>query len=372
MRAGVAVIMVVTCFFPGLARTQPETKGADIVPEVSVHPDIMTVMQLPDTVVRARTLHRDEFRVGFFASRIYVQPRSDTPAGTEALLEVETRTQQRTIRLRVVEHAADAAQVFPVRAPEAEHGAPDTQPVAPPEAAPTPSTPPSVPGAPEQPRLPDPDPASAVEPTASADPRTTPAAHGRPLALSIHAVVALAGATEIESAGYEPEDARQPHHTLGVRLAAAPRDDRWSLEASISGAWPAAPTRHSKQDGEQNEPLRHEALTVSGPSLLAEVGMRARFGITLMPTAYAALGLRAHFREVEAIITVPGQPDEPPQLRRKEDMPLGGVLTLGLGLQYRAGGVLLGLDLHLRQGVPADYRSVEAALSVGFCLDRGE
>ena len=49
-----------------------------------------------------------------------------------------------------------------------------------------------------------------------------------------------------------------------------------------------------------------------------------------------------------------------------------GVLTLGLGLQRRAGNVLLGVDFQIRQGVPADYRSVEALLSVGFFLDQGE
>lgn len=367
MRAGVAVIVAVTCSLPGPARTQPDTVGADVVLDVSVHPDIMTVLQLPDTVVRARTLHRKEFQVGYFASRIYVQPQPDTPAGTEALLEVETTTQQRRFRLRVVARAADAAQIFPVLAPEAEQGAPDTQPGVSPEATPAPSEPPSVPDTPEQPRLTDPGHASTPKPTAPADPRTTPAAHGWPLVLSVHAVVTLAGATAVEIDGYEPEDARQPHHTLGIRLAATPRHARWSLEANISGEWLAASTRHSK-----SVPRLDEALTVRGPWLRADVGIRARFGTTLMPTAHAGFGLQARFLEIEKTIEDRTLPDEPLKTERLEDMPLGGVLTLGLGLEYRTGDVLLGLELHMRQGVPADYRSVEAVLSVGVCLDQGE
>jgi hypothetical protein len=43
-----------------------------------------------------------------------------------------------------------------------------------------------------------------------------------------------------------------------------------------------------------------------------------------------------------------------------------------MGLQRRVGDVLLGIDFQITQGVPPEYRSVEAVLSVGFALDQGD
>lgn len=358
MRAGAAVIVAVTCSLPGLARTQPETTDADAALDVSVHPDIMTVLQLPDTVVRARTLHRDEFQVGFFASRIYVQPRPDTPAGTEALLEVETRTQQRTIRLRVVAHADDAAKMFLVRAQEAEQGTRDAPPAASPEVAPEPApgAPPGSPSAPSPPRLPDIAHASAPE---RAEPASAPAgATERPprFDLSLHAVVALAGATALTVPGYESTDARQPHRAFGVRVAVAHPGAWWAVEASVGGEWLVAPTVHSRG---------RDRLEISGSLLRADAGLRATLGTTVAPTAYAGIGLQAHQRDIEVFRSggLEG-------IRENGDMPFEGVLALGMGLEYRAGDLLLGVELHIRQGVPASYRSVAALLSVGFFLER--
>jgi hypothetical protein len=50
-------------------------------------------------------------------------------------------------------------------------------------------------------------------------------------------------------------------------------------------------------------------------------------------------------------------------------MPFLGVLALGLGLEYRSRDMSLGLELHIRQGVPDEYRSISAVLSAGFFLD---
>jgi hypothetical protein len=53
-------------------------------------------------------------------------------------------------------------------------------------------------------------------------------------------------------------------------------------------------------------------------------------------------------------------------------MPFLGVLVLGMGLEHRAGNLLLGVDFQVRQGVPADYRSVTWLLSAGYVLAQGE
>jgi hypothetical protein len=88
-----------------------------------------------------------------------------------------------------------------------------------------------------------------------------------------------------------------------------------------------------------------------------------------MLSAYGGLGLQAHLSKIQDTIVTPVS-----RILQSstEAMRLDGVLTLGLGLQRRAGDVLLGIDFQIRQGVPAGYRSVDAFLSVGFFLDQGE
>ena len=147
-----------------------------------------------------------------------------------------------------------------------------------------------------------------------------------------------------------------------MRLAVAPPDAWWVVEASVSGEQLVAPTVHGRVDG--TAPQGREVLMVSGPRLRADAGMRARFGAPWSATAYAGIGLQMHHRDIEKPSAAEPKPTG--------DMPLGGVLALGMGLEYRAGALLLGLELHLRQGVPADYRSMEALLSVGFFLNQGE
>jgi hypothetical protein len=127
------------------------------------------------------------------------------------------------------------------------------------------------------------------------------------------------------------------------------------VEANVSGESLTAPTVHTRMDTE---------LHISGPWLRADAGLRMRYEASLAPTAYVGAGLQARHRDIE---TRKADGDG-----RSEDMPFSGVVAVGLGLEHRAGNVLLGLDLHVRQGVPAEYRSVSVVLSLGFFLDRGD
>jgi hypothetical protein len=338
--------------------------GMEVSSVILVHPAVPTMLLFPEDIEAVWSIGRGEVMVKGVGRTLYLRPRPATPAGVEVFIEVKTATLHRLFQLRVVERAEDAARELTVPPATATQGEASASAI--PRGG-LPALPEPAPGTPP-PRSRDTGQTSEPEPGAPAHAHTAPEPPGQHLVLSLHALVALAGATAVEVAGYEPDDARQSHRAAGVRLAAAPRDARWSLEASIVGEWPTAPTTHDKLNL-----ARHEILTLHGPWLRAEVGMRARLGTTVMPTAYAGIGLQARFLEIEVINETPMQPDEDEApADRRQDMPFGGVLSLGLGLEYRAGDVLLGFEFQMRQGVPADYRSVEALLSVGFYLDHGE
>lgn len=367
MRMSLLLIVMVVQFvqLPAPARAQ---SGTEVSPAIQVHPGVATILQLPDEIEAVWSIGGGEVMVKGVGSKVYLRPRPDTPAGVEVFIEVKTRTLHRIFLLRVVDRAEDAAREVTVPAAAATPGGGATAPEAPrdPPALPEPaaSAPASPPGAPDA------DHASAPERAEPATERAALASGSPPFDLSVHAVVALAGATAVEIAGYEPDDARQSHRALGVRLAGMPRGAWWSLEANISGEWLAAPTVHGRNN---RELMRREVLVVSGPWLRADVGMRVRFGTRWMPTAYAGLGVQAHFRVKEKSIRDPMRPEddeisEPPV----QDMPFGGALALGLGLQFRAGDVLLGVELHMREGGPGDYRSVAALWSVGCFLNQGD
>jgi hypothetical protein len=55
-----------------------------------------------------------------------------------------------------------------------------------------------------------------------------------------------------------------------------------------------------------------------------------------------------------------------------ETMRYGGVLILGMGLQYRARAVSFGAEFQVRHGGPDEYRSVVALWTVTYSLDQGE
>jgi hypothetical protein len=272
-------------------------------------------------------------------TQLAVRPLPGTPAGVERLLEVKTRTLHRMFRLRVVARAEDAMREVVVSA------APE----------PAASAPLGLPEAPEPPRSPDVAHASAPE-RAEPAAKSPVAASPRRLDLAVHAVVSL-GFAALDLAGYESTRGRQFQHALGLRLTGAPRDTWWAVEADVSAAWATGSMEYRAMPD-------METLEVTGPWLRAEIGMRARMGVTWMPTAYVGLGFQTHLRRSEKV----GQFG----LQAADTMKDGAVLVLGMGLQRRARDFLLGLDFQMRQGGPDDYRSVAALWTVGYFLDRGE
>ena len=346
-----AVLFVVAMSLPGPARAQSDT---DEVPEILLHPRVPTILKLPDVIVDARLLDRGEIRfIIVDDDKLYIRPLPGTPAGTGALLEVDTQTLRRTFQVRVVRRARDATRdvliLPPAAQPRIELVTPLIPPVVPaPPPAPEPAAPPPEPAAP----LPAPFPAPDVEPTtygATAIPRP------RRIELSVHAVGALVGTSEYTVPGHAPINARQPHRALGMRVAIR-RPGAWcAVEANVSGESPAAPTTHRRRSNSAR-------IIVSGPLLRVDAGLRVRLDAPLNPSAYAGIGLQEHHRDIDS-----GNARDP-----QRTLPRGGVLTLGLGLEYRVSNLLLGLELHLRQGVPTNYHSVAALLSVGFFLDQGE
>jgi hypothetical protein len=350
VRACLAVIIMLASL-SALARAQP---GADVSPIIPVHPAVRTIVQLPDEIERVQIRHGGEMMVKGIGRKLYVRPRWDTPAGLEALLEVKTTTVHRIIILQVVERAEDAAQEIVVPAPAAADGA---EPV-PRELPPATAEPFAL-----VPRL-EPEPVPVETETVTPDPATSAATERAGVdttrfALSVHAVAAL-GTTAVHVAGYSPIDARRSHHALGLRVTGHPRNTWWAVEGNITWESLVAPTTHTPDKDPDKS-----VIEVYGPRLRADAGLRGRFGTTWMATFYTGIGLQAHYLDIAAI----ADSDDPPSNEGTGDLPFQGVLVLGMGLEYHTDNVLLGLDLHIRQGVPAEYRSVGVVLSAGFFLD---
>lgn len=353
------VVMLGAIFLQGLARAQSDTDTALVI---SLHPRVPTMLQLPETIERAWVTDRDDFMVAVVGSRVYVRPGPGIPAGTEALLEVETRTIRRAFQLRVVARAGDAMREVEIRAVAAVDGAGAGVAREAPAPADEPKT--AEPSAP----APASAPATAAEPSASAPasaPGTAtlqpPAGHstaaGSPrFDLSVHAVVAL-GTTSLALAGHGPLTGLQSHYALGVRLAGAPRGAWWALELEISSESLAGPLTFSV-------PGSPSGLEVRGPWRRAILGMRAQFGTRWLPSAYAGAGAHAHLRESKGSDGIIA--------KQSSTMSFGGVLALGAGLQHRTRDVLLGLDVQVRLGEPDGYRAIMILVSVGRVLDQGE
>jgi hypothetical protein len=158
---------------------------------------------------------------------------------------------------------------------------------------------------------------------------------------------------------------------FGARMSGARPGNWWAVEAGISVELPLEPTVHAKEISDDWD----EMLEMGGPRLSMDVGLRGHFGTRWRPTVHAALGLQTHFRNTyhfdrlellspEPAIEIPGS--------TQRDMPLGGVLVLGLGFEHRRGDMLLGIELQMRQGMPGEYRSVGTFLSVGYFLDQAQ
>lgn len=304
------------------------------------------MLQLPETIERAWVTDRDDFMVAVVGSRVYVRPGPGIPAGTEALLEVETRTIRRAFQLRVVARARDAMREVELRAVAAVDGAgagvtreapaPVDEPTAAEPSAPAPASAPAT---------------AALQPPAGHSAVASPPRFD----LSVHAVVAL-GTTSLALAGHGPLTGLQSHYALGVRLAGAPRGAWWALELEISSESLAGPLSYSADDLSK--------LKVSGPWRRAILGMRAQFGTRWVPSAYAGIGAHAHLRDIQG--------SDGRDAKQSATMKFGGVLALGMGLQYRTRDVLLGLDVQVRLGEPDGYRAIMALVSAGRVLDQGE
>jgi hypothetical protein len=359
MRVALVVAMLSAIFFQGLARAQSD---ADTALVISLHPRVPTMLQLPEAIERAWVTDRNDFMVAVVGSRVYVRPEPGIPAGTEALLEVETRTIRRAFQLRVVTRARDAMREVELRAVAAVDGAGAgvTREAPAPADEPTAAEPAA--------RAPASTPATAAEPAASTPAGAPATAALQPPAgdsavagslrfdLSVHAVVAL-GTTSLTLPRHVPETGWQSHYALGVRLAGAPRGAWWALELEISSESLAGPLSYSARGDSPR-------LEVRGPWRRAILGMRAQFGTRWLPSVYAGIGAHAHLREIQGSDAI--------NARQSSTMNFGGVLALGAGLQYRTRDVLLGLDVQVRLGEPDAYRAIMVLVSVGRVLDQGE
>lgn len=151
-KAGFAAMIAVAAALPTLARAQSgpaDTEDAMVIP---LHPSTPTTLQLPDEIVDVRMLHRGEFLIEIVGQDINLRPRPDIPAGTEAVVIVETSTTRGRFWLRVVERREDAVRklVLPaVKTVEPVERTGEARPeIAPPEPAdpqPAESTPESTP-----------------------------------------------------------------------------------------------------------------------------------------------------------------------------------------------------------------------------------
>ena len=371
--------IIVTCLAGGLASAQ---SGTDVSQPVPVHPDVPTILQLPEPIERSWMHYGDDFRFKGVGREVYVRPYPGTPAGTEALLEVKTRTLHRIFLLRVVERAGDARREVVVPAAPAtacEQTGPDAQAAAPTPSAPAPCAPGPAPSvapaepapaepapsvAPAEPAPAEPAPMAApaepepTEPAPVAAPAVAPAMSPR-LELSLHAFVGV-GFAGLDVAGYEPLVGFQSLHAFGARLAGTRPGARWALEASVSGERLAGPMTYENSDDSQ--------LEVSGSWLRAEVSMRGRLVRNeLIPSASVGMGAQLHLRRTKGSGPLVGEREFP-----VSTMKYGALLTLGIGLQYRVRDVLLGVEFQARQGSPNDYHAVEVIWTVGYFLDQGE
>lgn len=372
--AGLAILVIMS-FLEGPARAQSGTEPMVTIP---VHPDVTTTLHLPDEVVRVRFTVEIAGLIGAVTGddMVFIRPRPDIPIGEEVTVAIWTATARVRLRLRVVENARDAlpevAVVIPDAEPAAGDPARDTGQAAPePSAAASPSTSdpaaeasaPAAPAAPEPAALPSAVTTARADMAAANDERAAAVASASRLELSVHAVATLMGTTELTVPGFEAVEARQSHRAFGGRITVAPRDTWWAVEARFAGEWPAAPSVHDRPDDRGN-PETREVLVMSGPRLRVDAGWKVRFGAPWSATGYVGPGLQMHHRDIEASSTSGSE-------WSSSDMPLGGVLALGLGLEYRTGALVLGVELHLRQAVPAEYRSMSVLMSVGTFLNQG-
>jgi hypothetical protein len=356
-----ACLIMMGISLPLLAHAQ---SGVDVSPAIPVHPDVPTILRLPDELVRVWFMDSGALLVHGTGNQVYVRPRPDTPPGVEEFVEVETRTLHRVFLVRVTERAEDAMPevvVPPAAAAECVEDAGGDA-----ISAPLMEPPTNEPGPAPAPASADPGPGPAsIEPAAehASEPITERAGttpHPRLFDLTVHVALAMPGFTALEIRGHAPGTTLRPHLGLGLRIAATRIDSRWGFEINVNGEWPAGPMLYDTM-------MERPKVDVSGPWLRAEGGMRIQLerAATWMATAYAGGGLQAHLRQsmstnnngVAQLITT---------------MENGAVLALGVGLHYRTRNLVLGVDFQARGGGPDDYRSIEALWTFGYRLNQGE
>jgi hypothetical protein len=361
VRTGVATMLAVAVSLPTLTRAQSDPADTEDAMVIPVHPSTPTTLQLPDEIVDVRMLHRGEFLIEIVGQDINLRPRPDIPAGTEAVVIVETSTTRRRFWLRVVERREDAVRKLVLPAAKTVERTGEARPeIAPAEpAAPQPAE--SAPeGAPAQqttaalqPRAGDePAPEPTPEPAEPVTERAATAAAARAFALSVHALVSL-GVTGLYISGYKPNETRKPYGALGLRLTIAPHDKPWALDAGVSAERLAGSMTYTSGDSK---------LAVSGSWLRAELGVTTQSGTRWIPSASLRFGLQAHLRRTEKT--------NDPSPQSIETLNRGAVLTLGLGLHYRTSAVSWGLEFQVRQGWPDDYFSAGTWLTLGRFLDK--
>jgi hypothetical protein len=354
VRVCVVAIIIITYLPGGPAHAQ---SGTDVSPAIPVHPDVPTILRLPDAIERAWIHYGDDFRVKGVGREVYVRPRRRTPAGAEALLEVKTATMHRIFLLRVVARPEDARRELTVPAAAAAHmDEADRD-------APSRALTPAEPAASAQANAPSPAPASAA-PEAPAPATASPADAVRAPAtamsprfdLSLHAF-AGGGFVGMDLGGYEPQVGFQTLQVLGIRLAGARPGAPWALEASVSAERPTGSMEFRAGDGSQ--------LAVSGPWLRAELGTRAQLARNQwIPSMHLSIGAQTHMRQAE-------QRNPSGRLvARVSTMEHAATATLGLRVQYRSRKVLLGLEFQVRRGVPDDYHAEVALGTIGFFPDQ--
>jgi hypothetical protein len=360
------IVLVLGVVLPALARAQA---GMEMAPAIPIHPDVPTILELPDQVERVWFIDDGNLMVQGARNKVYVRPRPGAPVGLEAYIEVKTRTLHRVFLVRVVERAGDATRAIVVppagavqREDENDRAAASTAPTSPAPPVNTPAPAPAPLPAEIEPAVPavaaD---AVRAEPTAERD---TVASMANPSAgmirrsrfdLALHAVGGL-GFTGAKVEGYEPRTALRPHYSLGLRLTGEPRNSWWSVDADISGESPAGRMLYDSGSGSK--------LAIRGPRLRLEMGTRAGIGTTWRASGYASIGLQVHLRQAE---------EEYDVTKRSETMERSAVLGLGVGLQYRGyRRSLLSLDFLVRQGGLDDYTSISVLLTLGRFLEQGD
>jgi hypothetical protein len=209
-------MLLVLVTLPAPARGQSEEGELQ---EIPVHPNVTTVVSLPDEIELARVTGRTTgmMQATRGGKLVHVQPRASLRPGTEVLLYVQTATVRRRFRLRVVRRARDASERVMVSGPDPELIS---------AASASAGTP--VPPLPDSSR----DSGRAGDLGEEIIGPAPVAIRSRRPEISAH-LLGSAGFTGLDVPGYQPSSARQFHAGFGARLRVTRPDASWALEANI-------------------------------------------------------------------------------------------------------------------------------------------